>query len=117
MTSGGFTRLWCFGRYPLPQVHDLVERFGRAWFISNLGLTKGYWQVSFALDEIKETAFSKSNCHMWYPVPIQAATFQRLMDMLLTSHHPYAAAYVDDIVMHSSTWSDHLHHLGEVLKS
>lgn len=41
--------------------------------------------------------------------------FQRLMDIVLRPHRPSAAAYLDDVVIHSSTWSDHLYHLGEVL--
>ncbi|KAF4080195.1 hypothetical protein AMELA_G00167710 [Ameiurus melas] len=37
------------------------------------------------------------------------------MDILLRPHN-FAAAYLADVVIHSSTWSDHLFHLGEVLK-
>ena len=36
------------------------------------------------------------------------ATFQRLMDQVLKSHHQYVAAYLDDIVVHSPDWETHL---------
>ncbi|KAK3561247.1 hypothetical protein QTP86_030596 [Hemibagrus guttatus] len=42
------------------------------------------------------------------------AAFQRLMDIVLKPQLPFAAAYLDDMIIHSSTWSNHLHHLGDV---
>lgn len=38
--------------------------------------------------------------------------FQRLMNTVL---RPYTVAYIDDTVIHSTTWVDHLYHLQEVL--
>lgn len=35
-----------FDKYPLPHVDNLVERLGRAQFISTLDLKKGYCQVA-----------------------------------------------------------------------
>lgn len=34
-----------FDTYPLPRVDEMVERLGRAKYISTLDLCKGYWQV------------------------------------------------------------------------
>jgi hypothetical protein len=36
------------------------------------------------------------------------ATFQRLMDKVLKGLEDYAAAYIDDLVIHSTTWEEHL---------
>ncbi|XP_075795997.1 uncharacterized protein LOC142831036 [Pelodiscus sinensis] len=44
-----------------------------------------------------------------------AATFQRVMDRVLTPHQEYAAAYIDDIVIYSPTWGEHLKHVDAVL--
>ena len=41
---------------------------------------------------------------------------QRLMDELW-GHDNYSAAYLDDIVIYSNTWEDHLQHLQAVLQS
>ncbi|KAL0186488.1 hypothetical protein M9458_018158, partial [Cirrhinus mrigala] len=43
------------------------------------------------------------------------ATFQRMMDIILRPHQSYAAAYLDDVVIHSETWQDHLERLRRVL--
>lgn len=40
--------------------------------------------------------------------------FQRLMDRVLNGCHEYAAAYLDDIVIFSKSWKDHLNHIRDV---
>lgn len=43
------------------------------------------------------------------------ATFQRLMDQVLCDVTDFAATYLDDIVIYSTTWEEHLKHLHAVL--
>ncbi|MGH0127556.1 UNVERIFIED_CONTAM: hypothetical protein FKN15_031310 [Acipenser sinensis] len=45
------------------------------------------------------------------------AAFQRLMDQVLHPHHEYTAAYIDDVVIYSSTWREHLARVAAVLQS
>ena len=42
------------------------------------------------------------------------ATFQRLMDTVLQGLDNFAAAYLDDVIIHSNSWSDHLSHLQQI---
>ena len=42
------------------------------------------------------------------------STFQRLMDQIFHDTHQYAVAYLDDIIVHSQTWDEHIYHLREV---
>ena len=44
------------------------------------------------------------------------ATFQRLMDQVLKGLESYAAAYIDDLVIHSRTWGEHLAQVRSVLQ-
>ncbi len=109
-----------FDGYPMPRVDELLDRLGRARYMSTLDLTKGYWQVPLSDDAKPKTAFSTPSGHWQYRVlPFglhgAPATFQRLMDVLLRPHQPYAAAYLDDVVIHSETWEDHLERLRRVL--
>uniref|UniRef100_A0A9J8C449 Gypsy retrotransposon integrase-like protein 1 n=1 Tax=Cyprinus carpio carpio TaxID=630221 RepID=A0A9J8C449_CYPCA len=94
-----------FDGYPMPRVDELLDRLGRARFISTLDLTKGYWQVPLSKDAKPKTAFSTPSGHWQYRVlPFglhgAPATFQRLMDVLLRPHMAYAAAYIDDVDFH-----------------
>ncbi|CAM5178399.1 unnamed protein product [Eretmochelys imbricata] len=61
--------------YPMPRTDELLEKLGRAQFISTLDLTKGYWQVP--LDESAKERLRNA-----------PATFQRLVDGLLVGLTP-----------------------------
>ncbi|KAL0176575.1 hypothetical protein M9458_028905, partial [Cirrhinus mrigala] len=109
-----------FDGYPMPRVDELLDRLGRARYISTLDLTKGYWQVPLSESAKPKTAFSTSSGHWQYrtlPFGLHGApaSFQRLMDIILRPHQPYAAAYLDDVVIHSEAWEDHLDRLRRVL--
>ena len=39
------------------------------------------------------------------------------MDYLLRGKKDYAAAYMDDVVVFSETWDDHMHQLGDILET
>ena len=39
------------------------------------------------------------------------ATFQRMMDKVLRGLNLFVGVYLDDIVIHSDTWEDHITHL------
>jgi len=106
--------------YPMPRIDDLIDRLGNARFITTLDLTKGYWQVPVARECRHLTAFiTDGGLYQFVKMPFglqgAPATFQRLMDRVLSGHQEFAAAYLDDVVIHSSTWSDHLRHLDAVL--
>lgn len=46
-----------FNSYHIPRVDDLIDRLGKARFVSTLDLTKGYWQVPLAAEAKPKTAF------------------------------------------------------------
>ena len=45
------------------------------------------------------------------------ATFQRAMDEVLGEQADYSSTYIDDIIVYSSSWKDHLVHIREVLQA
>ncbi|KAK3545613.1 hypothetical protein QTP70_008233 [Hemibagrus guttatus] len=60
-------------------------------------LTKLYLQVALALDAKPKMAFSTTG-----------TTFQHLMDIVLWPYKTFSA-YLNNVIIHSSTWSDHFH--------
>ncbi|KAG5847077.1 hypothetical protein ANANG_G00122120 [Anguilla anguilla] len=109
-----------FDAYPMPRVDELIERLGPARFLSTLDLTRGYWQVPLSPQAKEKTAFVTPDGLFQYrvlPFGVHGApaTFQRLMDQVLRPHQEYAAAYLDDIVVHSANWKVHLARLEAVL--
>lgn len=110
-----------FDAYPMPRLEDLIERLGKATFITTLDLCKGYWQVPLTQEARPCTAFRTPQGLFQFvvmPFGLQGApaTFQRLMDSVLSGTDQYAAAYLDDIVVFSNSWEEHLRHLGDVLR-
>ena len=85
-----------------------------------LDLTKGYWQIPLLLESREKTAFSTPyGLYQFVTLPFglsgAPATFQCLTDRILRPHSAYAAAYLDDVIIHSETWEQHVQHVGAVL--
>ena len=44
------------------------------------------------------------------------ASFQRMMDRVVDDLQDFAAAYLDDLIIYSNTWEDHLKHVRVILQ-
>ena len=55
-------------------------------------------------------------CVMPFGLSGAPATFQRLMDQVLRDLGAFTAAYLDDVIIYSSTWDEHLCHLRAVFQ-
>lgn len=106
--------------YPMPRIEELIDKVAPVAFISTVELAKGYYQVPLAEDIQHKTAFITPQGKFkfkWMPFRLKnaPAVFQRLMQTILQDL-PYASAYLDDVVVYSHTWKEHLQHLGEVFR-
>ena len=107
--------------YPMPRVDELIDHVGRAKFILTLDLTRGYWQVPVATDDRPKTAFTTPFGLFQFnvmPFGLQGApaTFQRLMDQVIRGLGEFLAAYLDDLIVFSETWTEHLQHIRAILQ-
>ena len=101
---------------PLPLINDILALLGKAKFFTSLDLKSGYWQ--FAMDEKdkEKTAFTCNNGlfefnAMPFGLLKAPAVFQELMSVVLQGCNDFAKAYLDDIMVFSSTLEEHLEHL------
>ncbi len=102
-----------FDAYPMPRIDDLLERIGQAKYITTLDLCKGYWQVLLEEASRPYMAFRTPLGLFHFTVLLfglhgAPATFQRLMDQVLRVCEEWSAIYLDDVVIYSTTWEDHL---------
>ena len=107
--------------YPMPRVDELIDSLGPAKYITTLDLTRGYWQVPVHTESQQKTAFTTPFGLFQFkvmPFGLQGApaTFQRLMDRVLRGLDDFAAAYIDDVVIRSLSWEQHLGHIQQVLE-
>ena len=89
-----------------------MTRFGAAKFVSKFDLLKGYWQVPLTPRAREISAFKTpsglfSYTVMGFGLRNAPATFQRLMNMVVNRLEG-CAVYLDDVVIYSNTWEDHL---------
>ena len=106
--------------YPILRVDDLTDKVSEAPFITTLDLTKGYWQVPVAVQDREKAAFSTPYGLFQFsrmPFGLQGApaTFQRMIDKILNQMGDFASAYIDDVIVYSRTWQEHLNHMKAVL--
>ena len=102
--------------YPLPLIDDILALLGKAKFFTSLDLKSGYWQVAMDKRDKEKTAFA---CHkglfefnvMPFGLSNAPAVFQELMSVVLQGCNDFATAYLDDIMIFSSTLEEHLEHL------
>lgn len=93
-------------------MEDCVDQFGSAKFVSNFDLLKGYWQVPLSPRAREIAAFiTPSGLYSYTVMPFglrnAPATFQRLMNKVV-SGLVGCAVYLDDVVIYSDSWEDHL---------
>ena len=109
-------------RYPLPRVDELIDTIGsqKAMYFTTLDLMRGYHQVKMAEESKEKTAFVCHRglyqyCRMPFGLTNAPATFQRLMDKLFTGWN-FVFIYLDDILIASKSFSEHITHITQVLQ-
>lgn len=98
--------------YPLPRMEDCIDNLGSARFVTKLDLLKGYWQVPLTARAADISAFVTPDNFLQYRVMAfglrnAPATFQRLVNIVLSGVRN-CNAYLDDLVIYSFDWSEHL---------
>jgi len=106
--------------FPLPRIEDLIDRVGKAKFLTKLDMTRGYWQVPLDDHSVPISALVNPFGHFqWRYMPFglrnARASFSRLVSKLLIGLDTFCAAYLDDIIIFSDTCEEHLSHLRTVL--
>ena len=98
--------------YPIPRVDDCVDKVGNYKYVTKLDLLKGYWQVPLSNRAKEISAFVTPDGLFQYKVmPFgmknATATFQHLINGIISGLEG-CSAYIDDVVVYSDTWSQHL---------
>ena len=109
-----------FDAYPMPRIDDILDQLGQGRYITILDLAKGYWQVPVAEEDRPKTAFIIPRGLYQFKIMLfglcgAPAMFQRMMDQVIRGMHQFASAYLDDLIIISTTREDHLTHLRAVL--
>ena len=106
--------------FPLPRIDDALDSLSGSKFFSTLDLQSGYHQVAMHPNSKDKTAFiSHSGLYEFnvlrFGLTNAPPNFQRLMGKVLHGlDWKICLIYIDDIIIFSSTFEEHLHRLALV---
>ncbi len=109
--------------YPLRRIDESLDALCRSQWFSVLDLKSGYYQVELEQEDRGKTAFTVPGLGLWQFVRMPfgltnaPATFQRLMESCMADLYlTYCLLYLDDIIVFSRTFDEHLDRLDAVFK-
>ena len=110
-------------RYPIPRIDDLLDQLKGEKYFSKIDLKSRYHQVPIEPSNVWKIAFkAKEGLFKWLVMPFRLtnapATLMRLMDDILWPfNNSFVVVYLDEILIFSKTWEEHLHHIRQVLQT
>jgi hypothetical protein len=108
--------------FPLQRMDQALDQLGGAIHFSVVDMARGYFQVPLKKEDRSKTAFS-ANGKLWQWKVMclglcnAPSTFTRLMDLVLNGlTFVYCLVYLDDTIVYSRSFEEHLEHLEEIFK-
>ena len=109
--------------YALPHMDSILDKLRRAKYVSKIDLSSAYLHVPMEESSKEITAFSIPGKGLFqfkrmpFGLSNAPATFQRVMDRVIKIEwEPNVFAYLDDIIIATESFEEHLYWLGLVLK-
>jgi hypothetical protein len=108
--------------FPVPDIQEVIQRIGRARYISVFDASAGYWQTPIKSEDQWKSGFvCGDELWEWTRTPFgmrsSGNTFCRAVQQVLRPIKNFAASYIDDMAVHSETWKSHIRHLDTFLQT
>ena len=107
--------------YPIPRIDDTLENLQGASIFTTLDMKNSFHQIPLAENSREYTAFRTiSGNYQFRSVPqglnVSSAAFTRACNIAFTSQiGKFMYAYIDDLVVYSKSFDEHLEQLEEIL--
>ena len=105
---------------PLPNMEDTLRKLGHGYkFFSKLDLKSGFYQIPIRKADQAKTGFiTPFGLFQFNVLPMglknSPPTFQKVMSNTLQACRQFALVYLDDIIVFSKSYEEHLSHLRQV---
>eukprot|EP00253_Pinus_taeda_P035166 PITA_35166 len=122
-TFTSLTRVPLHCQVLIPRIDGLLDQLNGAKYFSKIDLKSGYHQVPIEPFDVWKTTFkAKEDLFKWsvmtFGLTNAPVTFMRLMDDILWPFtNSFVVVYLDEILVFSLSWEEHLHHIRQVLQT
>ncbi|MBW0461783.1 hypothetical protein O181_001498 [Austropuccinia psidii MF-1] len=109
-------------RYPIPRIPHALDKLAKGKYITKTDCMKGFHQNGVKPNSMK---LLRIICHMGiyeytrmpFGIKNAPAHFQRMMDTISQEEilEGWMVVYIDDIMIYSKTWEDHVKYIDRVL--
>ena len=107
--------------YPLPTINSILACFNGCKYFSTIALRSGYYHIKLSTEATEKTVFvTDKGKWIFHSLPfsinIGPSVFLYVLEKVLAQCSKYTLNYLDNIMVFSETWENHLMHLKEVFK-
>ena len=106
--------------YPTPRVDTAIDIMKDSRFFAKIDIRSGCYQIRVNPEDVLKTALQTEwASFQWLVTPFGITNAhsisQRNMDMIFDDMRHFTKVYMDDIVVHSISWAEHLENVKAVL--
>ncbi|GBN67016.1 Retrovirus-related Pol polyprotein from transposon 297 [Araneus ventricosus] len=104
--------------FQLPNIEERIETVSSANYIT-LDLSRGYWQIPLSPNAQRYTVFlfwTYKPLRMPFGLENVPYEFSRMISQILDGCEEFAVPYLDDIVIYSRSFKEHIKHIRKVLR-
>ncbi|CAB3223065.1 unnamed protein product [Arctia plantaginis] len=109
---------------PFPLIDDLIIKTRNCKHFTILDINSAFWAIPLRVEDRSKTGIVTQDGHFqWTCLPFglktSPAIFQRILSNILRKHNltGYSVNYIDDILIYSSTFEEHIRHIRNVLEA
>lgn len=108
--------------YPIPQIASIMNNLSGSRFLSSVDLEAAFWQIPLEEGSKQKTAFTipQRGHYQFKVVPFGLSTasqaLSRVMNYLFINLEPRVFAYLDDLVIATNSFEEHVELLKEVAR-
>lgn len=123
LDARGLNELTLKDRYPLPHIGRILQQIRATKFLSSIDLKDAFWQVNLDEKSRPKTAFNVPGrghyqfCRLPFGLCNSAQTLCKALEKAIGNDlEPHVFVYIDDIIIVSDTFEQHLQLLSEIAK-